>query len=521
MQRLLPEAVNDAGFPFSLVAPTGGWNARDNIAKMPATDALVMDNFWPSTTSVDIRQGSVTRATLSAGSIQSLLGLSLADGAFKRFAATSGGIYDITAGGTGIAAVSSACTSGKWEHLNLNIGGTPYLWACCGDGTNKSRIYNGTTGTWVILDGASVPAITGVTSENISNVSLFKNRLIVCLKDSLQFAYGPLNSVAGAFNLFDLGPVFRRGGYLVATGTWSIDAGAGVDDIFVAVTSEGECAIYRGTDPSSASTFALVGVYDLGRPVGKRCLFKLAGDLGVLTEQGLYPISKALLSASVDRRVALTDKIQQAFNTYFKLYSAQYGWQGVLFSSGPAIVVNVPIGAASSYQFLMNTMTGAWCRFSGWDAACLLVQGGKLYFAIGTTVKEGWIGTADDSTAITCAVATAFQKPVAHRGMKVNLVRPIFQTSAPLSLSMALDTDYQAREALATIASLGSGGEGWDTAIWDTATWADGLTMVNKWKMVRHRPGKAFSLRLKCQSKNIAASWAATDFLCERAGIHV
>lgn len=519
--RLPPsDSAADTGFRFSMPPPVGGWNARDNVAQMRPTDALVLDNWWPTPTDVQVRKGSASYATLPSGqNISTLMGLANRDGTFKRFAASQDGVWDITAGGA-VAVASSVATTGTWEHVQLNVAGISYLWCCAGDAANNARIYNGNTNAWTELTAVSTPSLTGITSNEVTNVSLFKNRLILCKKDSLSFYYLPLNSVGGAATEFSLGSIFKKGGHLVATGAWTVDAGDGVDDHFVAISSEGEVAIYQGTDPSSSVTFGLVGVFEVGKPTGKRCLLKLAGDVGILTEQGLWPISKALLSATVDTRVALTDNIQTAFNQYYSLYSDVPGWQAVLLPKGPAILVNVPISATVSYQFAMNTITGAWTRFLGWNASCLGVLDGKLYFAIRNTVKEGWRGGADGDSAITCSAATAFSYgPSKARGKKLHMVKPILQTTAPVVFGLALDTDFAQRTALQTQASLGSGGTGYDSAIWDESTFADGNATVNRWKTVRHKPGGAFSLRMRLQVKNISVSWSATDFLGELGGL--
>ena len=49
----------------SVPAPVGGWNARDSLANMEPTDAIVLDNLIPSTDRVDGRKGSSEYATPS------------------------------------------------------------------------------------------------------------------------------------------------------------------------------------------------------------------------------------------------------------------------------------------------------------------------------------------------------------------------------------------------------------------------------------------------------------------------
>lgn len=515
MRRTSREAEPNVSYSFQLPAPIRGWNARDSIAMMKPGDAIALDNWFPGTTSVNLRPGSTAFAT-APETIYTLMGIALPDGTYKQFAATNVGIYDIS---SGVGVLGIAGTVGKINYVQLNVGGTAYLW-CTGEAPFQVRLYNGTTNTWLAMTGATVPAITGVVSNVIRNVSLWKYRLILCVADSMSFYYGPLNSVGGAFTAFDLGSVFKRGGYLMATANWTVDGGDGPDDRFVAITSEGEIAVYSGTDPTSLLTFALVGVYRVGKPVGRKCFVQLAGDLGILTEQGLWPLSQALQSAETDKRAALTDRIQSAFNDYHKLYGTLHGWAMALLPKGPALIVNVPISATVSYQFVMNTITGAWCRFKGWSASTIMVLNGKFYYAIGTQVYEGWTGTADGTSAIDGVAVTAFS-PLGgkSRKVKVNLVQPIITVSASVQITMALDTDYNQRTVLAQYLSTGDAGSTFDSALYDAALWDGTPGMAGGWKAVPCPPGKMFSLRLRLFAKNLTAQWAATDYIVEGAGL--
>lgn len=520
MRPVLPSSVEAASDSWSTPAPVGGWNARDSIAQMSALDAVQLDNWFPDTTQVKVRPGRVEVAELPGGNeIKTLLGVSKADGNYRRFAASENGIFDITPGGSILAPVEVVSTA-FWESVQINVGGISYLWCCAGDGANKVRLYNSTANTWLAMDGATVPALTGIPSTDVTNVGMWKYRLILCERNSLKFYYGPLNSVGGAFSAFDLGSVFKKGGHLVATANWTVDAGDGVDDRFVAISSEGEVALYQGTDPSSANTFSLVGVYNVGKPIGKRCFLQLAGDLGVLTEQGLWPLSRALQSATVDKRLALTDKIQAAFNSHYKLFGNTFGWQPVLLPKGPALLVNVPLSDVYSYQFVMNLITGAWCKFTEWDAACMTVLDGKLYFAIGNMVWEGWVGTTDDGQAITATAAQAYSYgPTRKRAKKVKMVRPILQVTSPVNVAVAMNSDFAEPLTMSPDPSVPTVGSLWDSAIFDESTW-DGLTFSQRgWKNVNHSPSRAFSLQLAVAVQNITVAWSQTDFMGEKTGV--
>jgi hypothetical protein len=135
--------------------------------------------------------------------------------------------------------------------------------------------------------------ITGVDSSTFINVNLFKNRLYFTQKDTLSCWYLDVNSIGGTANPLYFGGIARNGGYLQAMGTWTLDAGQGADDYAVFVTSMGEVIVYNGTDPTTAATWALKGVWQLGQTFARKCFFKWSGDLLLLTQDGLVPLASA------------------------------------------------------------------------------------------------------------------------------------------------------------------------------------------------------------------------------------
>src|SRR3990170_6550293 len=92
----------------SLPAPVGGWNARDSFAEMNPLDAVILQNYFPSTTSVALRFGHTQFATGMTGQSETLMAYAGAN-SNKFFSINVGGrIYEVTAGGAiGAADVSS------------------------------------------------------------------------------------------------------------------------------------------------------------------------------------------------------------------------------------------------------------------------------------------------------------------------------------------------------------------------------------------------------------------------------
>jgi hypothetical protein len=518
MRRVLSDSAVTVSQPDFLPAPVRGWNARDSLAQMKRTDAVVMDNWWPGATSCEVRAGSETHSTLPSGKvIQSLLNCPIAGGT-KRFAVAQDGVYDFT--DPTAPALVYALTNAYVEYTNISIAGEPWLWSC--NGVDDSFVYKSSTDTWQAINALSTPALTGLTSSDVVNVSKWKNRVILVKKDSQSFYYLPLNSIGGAASEFDLGPVLGLGGTLVATSNWTLDSGEGPDDYFVAISSEGEVVVYQGTDPSNASTFSLVGTYFIGRPVGKRPFISMRGDTVVLCENGAQSLGQIVrASSSIDRdRTPLTDRIQPAFAAYYSAFRNVTGWQGLYFPAQNALVLNMPRSETFSYQFVMNTLTGAWTRFSGWSARALMLSDSELYFCMNNKVYKAWTGASDSGAAITAFCKQAFAYgPMRGRINHIKLVRPIITASGTINLQVGIDTDFDDSEFTAGGVSVAQQIGIWDTSLWDQAYWSGGDITNTDWMTVAHYPGKAWALRMACSVLNLSVAWPGTEVLVEAGSV--
>ncbi len=323
----------------SLPAPVGGWNARDPIGAMGPLDAVFMDNYFPKATTVTLRAGYSNHVTGISGDVETLAAYNYASGS-KLFAAAGASIYDVTSSGPVGAAVVTGQTNARWQTFNVSTAGGSFLYMV--NGADAPQLYNGTT--WQAVTGVSAPiSITGVTTSNLIQGNVWKNRVFFVEKNTLKIWYLPVASVGGAAAAIDFTALFGSGGHLVAMATWTLDAGYGMDDHAVFITSEGQVAIYRETDPSSASDFSLVGVYYIGSPVGQRCFERFGSDLLIICQDGLAPLSKALLTSRVNTAVSLTDKIQQAITDAVTTAGSNFGWECHVYPRDNMVILNVPI----------------------------------------------------------------------------------------------------------------------------------------------------------------------------------
>lgn len=495
---------------YSHPSPYDGWNARGNLANMKPTEAVQMDNVFPGVQTVTLRKGCINWKTAAPATVRSFLpysGLTTN----TLFAATTTGIYDVTASGAFGASIV-ACTNGYWKSLMTATAGGNFLFAV--NGTDLAKAYDGAVWT--------VPVITVATSSTWDYVTLHKKRIWAVQKNTMSLWYLPVDSIAGAATLFPVGSLFKKGGRVVAIGSWTLDSGAGIDDLFVIVTSNGEIAIYQGTDPASSATWALVGVYEAGKPVGEKPLLNYGGELLYLSAMGLLPLSKLMQSTTIDRSSSISYNIDGAFLDAAESYGSIIGWQMLTHKAANLLIVNVPVTQdVLSYQFVMNTTTKAWCRFTDWNASCWVDFNGAIYFASGLTVLKAWIGTTDVAEPIVGGVMQAYSK-LGYSGQKnISLVRPNFGFTGTAQISMALDADFNTFSGGTSFTYTPSGsGAIWDTSLWDTGIWDSGVSLFEpNWTTVPGNVGYLFSFRLQVLSSSGNFVWTSTDFAERAAGI--
>lgn len=492
----------------SIPSPTGGLNDRDNLADMPATDAVILENWWPYPSYVGIRKGKTPHVTGFPAPVETLVEYLPPSGVPTLFAAAGTAIYNATTAGAVGAPVQSGLTNARWQDVQITTPGGSFLYLF--NGADKPRLWSGTT--WTAVDGASTPAITGVTTTNLISGCVFKNRLFLVAKDSTLLYYLPTLSIGGAVATVDLGSVFRKGGSIMNVYPWTIDAGDGSDDHLVVISTNGEVAVYSGTDPSGAATWQLVGNFTLGKPIGRRCGAKLGGDLAVNTTEGVFSMGRGLLSSSINRSVALTDKIQNSVAQDANSFFGNFGWQLCLYPDANMMILNVPAQGAT-YQYAQNTITGAWCKFTGWDANVFLSAFDGLYYADDTTVWLAWTGNIDDTTPIQADCLPAFS----YFGNKAfnkyfTMVRPYILTGGNPSILYSLNTDYLPQDAQGNLNFTPPTGMVWGSMVWGTMVWGGGLTSVTGWNTVGAVANSA-SIRLKVQNNGAEVRFNNTDFV--------
>lgn len=501
-------------------APIGGLNARDALASMPPTDAVTLDNFFPTPSYVQLRNGYVKWATGLPSHVETLMPYRSAT-AQKLFAASGTGFYDVTNQGAVGAAAVSGLTNARWQYINMGTPGGQFL--LCVNGADKLRGYTGSA--WY-RDGDGTFDITGVDTSTCININIYKSRVFLIQNNSFKVWYLPVNSIAGAASSLDLSPLFKLGGYLMTMATWTIDNAGGVQDYAAFVSSEGEVVVYQGTDPSVANNWTIQAQFRIGRPVGRRCWTKVGSDVILLGADGFFPLSKALLTDRSQEQDALSNKILNLVNQDVQNYGSNFGWEVVLYPIGNKLIINVPQSQNSTqYQYVMNTVTNAWCRFTNWNANTFALLGDNLYFGSNSaTANQGFVakcdyGNSDAGAYIFGEAKTAFQYFGAPgRQKKVEMLRPLYSTVGKMSFAVAMDMDYADNYPTGTPGYTGTTGTAWNTSLWNTFPWGDVTTVKKDWITVS-AVGDAGALHMRCVNNASSMQWQAVEYVYQVGGV--
>ena len=483
---------------------------------MPPEDAVQLENWFPEPSDCKVRNGSLNWSTSLPAWVETLMAYYAPSGAGKLFGISGGGLYDVTSSGAVGAAIISSMSNSRHQHCMFSNAGSNYLYAV--NGSDNPLLYNGTT--WQQVGNATSPiAITGVDPSTFIHVNTFKSRMFFIPKNSTGFWYLPVLQVGGAASFFDLGPLMAMGGYLMAMCTWSVDDASGLQEYAVFITSQGEVFVYQGNNPDFASSWGLAYKFRMGRPVGRRCFEKIGSDVVIISTDGAVPLSVALSGDREQAKNAITYKIVNLVNNDVQTYSGNFGWQPILYSMGNKFIINVPQTENNiSYQYVMNTITGSWCKFSGWNPACFEVFNDVLYFGGNAVVCQCDTGLDDNGAAITATAQPAYNYFNSHQQKKFSLVRPIFTTDGIISAALALCVNFNNNTPILSNPTFsGSAGSPWGSP-WNTSPWGGADNIISDWESVR---GIGFSATIKMQvnALDINVSWQSTDYVYETGGI--
>ena len=468
-------------------APRKGWVVSQNYAMQEPETALVLENWFPTTTGARVRRGRIKRATLQAGVPVRSMWEYVAPAGRKRFAADATRIYDITTVAdplTPVSATVTGRTAGYYADVQMVTVAGVFQYVL--NGVDKPLLYDGATFT--AIDGVSTPAITGVTTTTLSHGWVYANRLFFVQKGTQTAWFLPVDSLGGAASDVSLAGVFNDGSELLFGATWSLDGGDGLNQKCVFISSTGEVAIYAGIDPTDPNNWRLDGVYNIARPLGMKAIMQAGGDLLIATDDGLIALSEAVRK---DPAALTLSAVSRPIEPEWRKEAVARGtlpFEIIKWPSNAMMVVSLPPAFAGQQDacFVCNLQTGAWAKFTNWQTRCMAMFSERgFYGANDGCVYEMEFGGSDDGMPYTANYVGAFDHlDTPGRTKTVTMARAIFRAASPVIPKISCSKNYAETLPSPPSSPADFTTSEWDSGEWDDATWdgaATSLAFTSPW----------------------------------------
>jgi hypothetical protein len=477
---------------YELVAPVGGLNARDNLRTMPENDAETLINFFPRTSDIITRRGSLEHCdSTTATMVKSLARLIEADGAQTLIAGSGNKLYDVT---TATPSLEYTATTDIFQFVEFG---------------NELFFVNGVDSCqkW---DGSSMATVTwtgsGLTATDLIDVTAFKSRLWFIEKNTGSAWYGGLRAKTGALTEFDLSGLVD--GALYTAASISRQTSAGDTSQIAFFSSAGDVLIYDG-DP--ASSLVLVGRATMPKLLSRKSIASYGQDLLLLTEAGVIPLS-SLFSAPTP--YVVTDKINRRLIEEVELYSGLYGWQVFFYAAGRQILINVPTSTITAKQYVINLDSGAFSEYQGMNAFSWSMFGNKPHFGkYDGTVHTADTGYADDGTPISYKYRSAPTFLGSRTNVKkVSRVKPyitVTRTHNPTYSLQDLYSDSKSSVETEVVKDVTLWGSPWGSS------WATDMLATDVWEVLPGH-GKAFILEIEGSNSLGSLTLQGIEILFER-----
>jgi len=167
----------------------------------------------------------------------------------------------------------------------------------------------------------------------------------------------------------------------------------------------------------------------------------------------------------------------------------------------------------------MNTITGSWCNYTGWNANCFEMFNDEPYFGGDGYVARAWNSQADNGLNITAFAIQAFNN--FQRGgqlKRFTMSRPIFRADGAPAVYAGINIDFTLDDTTTPLTYTPIQYSKWDIGIWDAATWGGGMNTFQYWQGL-NGVGYFGAPVVKAVSNLLDVRWVSTDIVIESGGI--
>jgi hypothetical protein len=337
-----------------IMPPLSGLNMHDNPLSMPIEFATELVNYMPPTTELRVRPG-VKNIIQIPGSVRGMFPYKV--GARKTYKQHW---YDIRIEqpALNLLIVKYLDYTGNMQFAQVDptvpsmittnsLPGTAYsddftvysnsLFFVAGDGDTTPYIFNGKYGLnqMVWLGPATPTMYSGTQLPDLENMTCYQKWLFANGRNSLNVFYTDASAAdpydlqywqrteelfcPPATGVFELNAFVKKGGSILKIFTMSSSFWSQNDQFatyLCVCTTEGEVAVFTGSDPTTEATWQCQGVFDIPIPINNRCFSFVDGDYAIVTENGLVSISRIILGKVSNITEPLEWRLSDLFNGY-------------------------------------------------------------------------------------------------------------------------------------------------------------------------------------------------------------
>ena len=435
--------------------PVNGWNTRDPISQMDPLYAVELENMFPGDGVVSLRNGFRYHSkSIGSSTVFSLA--SLEYGTVSKLIAVSstGVVYDATTASAAATDISGGVTFATDYCMIRKFRDRLFIKPLI----SNNDVYH-YTGTGNIALSAFTGPDTGAGADDkaLYTFGSYRSRLYFAQADVPSLWYGGVDAITGALTEFPLRAVLTKPFVNFAyVGGLTYQGQAAIDDALCVISDSGEGLLYGGDYPGSA-TWSLIARFEIPPPMSVWGFANIGSNLVALTQQGIVSIQDAISgqSSSVGGYKTLSDAIQSQFVSAFSSSSPPFSLNFPIYLNyyprGQMLVAGTGSGG-STQHYVMNTTTGAWCKFSqSCTAFSWAMWKSNLYFSTsdGRVMKfdTGYFdedpaseGNATSRTVVCRPAYNYFGDPSSVK--RIGMVQPYIYQSEGLSLTIGADMDF-------------------------------------------------------------------------------
>jgi hypothetical protein len=470
----------------TLPAPTRGLIQSENEAFIQPGAAIVCDNWVPTLRGVKLRGGYLPWCTLPEPE-PIISGFEYTSGGNQRiYVANATKLYDVSS--TIPTLVKDGQTSGNYSATEFSNAAGDWIIVVNDNGDAPLRSPNGIVWETVTVPDPmpdpppDPPPITGPPGSTVEEgrgltyVWKYRNRLFFIEGGSMNAWYLGINSIGGALLQIPLSGATSVGGRLLFGGVLSMDAGDGMDDKCVFVTDRGEAIIFTGSNPGDPANWRQEGRYFVGEPLGMNAHCAVGGDLLIMTVEGIVPLAAAIQKTGGQLELAMVTRNIKPMWRNEVIDRREFPWTITRWDEYGGIFVAMPGGEPGQRRCLVaNSATGAWARFTNYDAQCFLKMNNRLYFGTQEgVVMEAERGGSDNGFPYLATLVGGWEMFQQPSSMVVwHQARAVFVSNTNFIPQISATTNFEVviPPAPPVIPDTGELFEVWDQGKWDAARW--------------------------------------------------